>query len=203
MHPAFLIRAGIDWVRHRPDLKESNPYSRCEETLKAVQMLWQQQVGRTEPLLLEQAIVTAYWAEFFHAEDSTPDEREWRDGLNKRSGQYDSFDDWQDWFKKSYAKVYRDNAIWLSVLMTSWAYTHQFDVIYGEESWEFVPSLSYLPTTENVAHGAAYGHATRSDSRILARRAARLRRSRLYRRRRHPLTWAELSAWASIRSCIR
>lgn len=148
MHPAFLIRAGIDWVRHRPDLKESNPYSRCEETLKAVQMLWQQQVGRTEPLLLEQAIVTAYWAEFFHAEDSSPDEKEWREGLNKRSGQYDSFDDWQDWFKKSYAKVYRDNAIWLSVLMTSWAYTHQFDVIYGEESWEFVPSLSYLPTTE-------------------------------------------------------
>ncbi|HNB24157.1 MAG TPA: hypothetical protein PKZ32_17190, partial [Candidatus Melainabacteria bacterium] len=42
----------------------------------------------------------------------------------------------------------RDNAIWLSVLMTSWAYTHQFDVIYGEESWEFVPSLSYMPTTE-------------------------------------------------------
>ncbi|MBC8000455.1 MAG: hypothetical protein IAF58_21065 [Leptolyngbya sp.] len=148
MHPAFLIRAGIDWVRHRPDLKDSNPYSRCEETLKAVQTLWMQQVGRAEPTLLEQAIVTSYWAEFFHATDSSPDEREWRDGLNKRSSQYDSFDEWQQWFKKSYAKVYRENAIWLSVLMTSYAYTHQFDVLYGEETWEFIPSQSYLPTVE-------------------------------------------------------
>ncbi|HEY9784969.1 MAG TPA: hypothetical protein V6D17_06160 [Candidatus Obscuribacterales bacterium] len=148
MHPAFLIRAGIDWVRHRPDLKDSNPYSRCEEALKAISALWQEKVGRSEPPLLEAAVVTAYWSEFFHAEDSLPDEKEWRDGLNKRSSQYDSFEEWQEWFKKSYAKVYSENAIWMSVLMTAWAHTHQFDVVYSEESWEFIPSRSYLPTVQ-------------------------------------------------------
>lgn len=148
MHPAFLIRAGVDWTRHRPDLKDSNPYSRCEETLTSVQDLWHQEIGRQEPVLLESAAVNAYWSEFFHAEDPLPDEREWREGLNKRSSQYDNFEEWQEWFKKSYAKVYRENAIWMSVLMTSWAHTHQFDVIYGEESWEFVPSRSYLPTSK-------------------------------------------------------
>lgn len=148
MHPAFIIRAGIDWVRHRGDLKDSNPYSRCEKALEGVQTLWHQQVGRQEPPLLEAASVNAYWSEFFHAEDPLADEKEWREGLNKRSSQYDQFEEWQDWFKKSYAKVYRENPNWMSVLMTAWAHTHQFDVMYSEESWEFVPSKSYLPTSQ-------------------------------------------------------
>lgn len=148
MFPAFLIRCGIDWVRHNESFRDSNPYSRCEESLKACQAIWEQKMGKTEAVLLEPAIVSAYWEEFFHAEDPLPDEKEWRDGLTKRSGQYDSFEEWQDWFKKAYAKVYKDNNIWMSVLMTAWAHTHQYDVRYTEDSWEFRPSKSYLPTSQ-------------------------------------------------------
>ncbi|HEY9717986.1 MAG TPA: hypothetical protein V6C69_10990 [Trichormus sp.] len=148
MIPAFLIRAGIDWVRHHEAFKDSNPYSRCEESIKACKALWEQYVGTADLLLLEPAIVSSYWEEFFHAEDPLPDEREWRDGLIKRSGQYDSFELWQEWFKKSYAKVYKDNNIWMSVLMTAWAHTHQYEVRYTEDAWEFRPSRSYLPTTQ-------------------------------------------------------
>jgi len=148
MIPAFLIRAGIDWVRHNEAFKDSNPYSRCEASIKTCRALWEQHVGNADLLLLEPAIVSTYWEEFFHAEDPMRDEKEWRDGLIKRSVQYDSFDGWQDWFKKSYAKVYKDNNIWMSVLMTAWAHTHQYDVRYTEDSWEFTPSRSYLPTTQ-------------------------------------------------------
>jgi hypothetical protein len=148
MIPAFLIRAGIDWVRHNPEFRDSNPYSRCEESIKTCQALWESQLGKSDIILLEPAIVSAYWEEFFHAEDPLPDEKEWREGLTKRSGQYDSFEEWQDWFKKSYAKVYKDNNIWMSVLMTAWAHTHQYEVRYTEDSWEFRPSRSYLPTTQ-------------------------------------------------------
>lgn len=105
-------------------------------------------MGKPDLVLLEPAIVSAYWEEFFHAEDPLPDEKEWREGLTKRSGQYDRFDEWQDWFKKSYAKVYKDNNIWMSVLMTAWAHTHQYEVRYTEDSWEFRPSRSYLPTSQ-------------------------------------------------------
>lgn len=105
-------------------------------------------MGTADLLLLEPAIVSAYWEEFFHAEDPLTDEREWRDGLSKRSGQYDSFEHWQEWFKKSYAKVYKDNNIWMCVLMTAWAHTHQYEVRYTEDSWEFRPSRSYLPTSQ-------------------------------------------------------
>lgn len=98
--------------------------------------------------MLEPAIVSAYWEEFFHAEDPLTDEREWREGLTKRSGQYDSFEEWQEWFRKSYAKVYKENNIWMSVLLTAWAHTHQYEVRYSEDGWEFVPSRSYLPTTQ-------------------------------------------------------
>lgn len=148
MIPAFLIRAGIDWVRHHERFKDSNPYSRCEESIKACRSMWEQHIGVADSILLEPAIVSAYWEEFFHAEDPLPDEREWRDGLTKRSGQYDSFEQWQEWFKKTYAKVYKENNIWMSVLMTAWAYTHQYEVRYTEDSWEFRPSRSYLPSSE-------------------------------------------------------
>ena len=146
--PAFLIRAAIDWVRHNDSFKDSNPYSRCEESIRAAQTLWEQELGSTDQILLEPATVTSYWEEFFHAEDPLPDEREWRDGLTKRSGQYDSFDEWQEFFKKQYAKIYKDNHIWMSVLMTAWAFTHQYEVRYTEDSWEFLPSRSYLPTSQ-------------------------------------------------------
>jgi hypothetical protein len=148
MFPAFLIRAGIDWVRHNDEFKDSNPYSRCEESIKACQAMWEQQMGKSDSVLLEPAIVSAYWEEFFHAEDPMADEREWRDALTKRSGQYDSFEEWQDWFKKAYIKVYKDNNIWMSVLMTAWAHTHQYEVRYTEDSWEFRPSRSYLPSSQ-------------------------------------------------------
>jgi hypothetical protein len=148
MIPAFLIRISIDWVRHNPEFKDSNPYSRCEEAIKTCQALWENQVGKSDLVVLEPAIVSAYWEEFFYAEDPMPDEREWRDGLTKRSGTYDSFEEWQDWFKKNYAKVYKDNNIWMAILMTAWAHTHQYEVRYTEDSWEFRPSRSYLPTSQ-------------------------------------------------------
>ncbi len=148
MFPAFLIRAGIDWVRHSEKFKDSNPYSRCDESIKICQTLWEEQMGKADLFLLEPATVAAYWSEFFHSEDPTADENEWKEGLLKRSGQYDSFEEWQEWFKQSYAKVYKEDNIWMGVLMTSWAHTHQYDVLYTEDSWEFRPAASYLPTSE-------------------------------------------------------
>lgn len=148
MIPAFLIRAGIDWVRHNEAYKDSNPYSRCEASIQTCKALWEQYIGSADLALLEPAIVTTYWEEFFHAEDPMRDEKEWREGLNKRSGQYDSFEGWQEWFKKSYAKVYKENNIWMGVLMTSWSHTHQYEVRYSEDSWEFCPARSYLPTSQ-------------------------------------------------------
>lgn len=145
--PAFLIRAGIDYVRHSDGFKDSNPYSRCEEIIVVCRKLWQEKIGRVDQSLLEVAVVTAYWEEFFHAEDPLPDEREWREGLAKRSSNYDSFEEWQEWFKKSYAQVYQDNNIWTSVLMTSWAHTHQYQLMYNDEEWDFRLSKSYLPTS--------------------------------------------------------
>ena len=147
MLPAFLIRAAIDFVRHHDDFKNSNPYTRCEAALKITQKLWQEKIGRVDDALLEVAAVTAYWEEFFHADDPLPDEREWREGLSKRSANYDSFEEWQDWFKRSYAQVYQENNIWTSVLMTSWAHTHQYQLMYNQEAWAFRPSRSYLLTT--------------------------------------------------------
>lgn len=148
MIPAYLIRAGIDWVRHCDDFKDSNPYSRCEESLKVCQTLWEEQVGKADLSLLEPATVCAYWAEFFHSADTLSDELEWRENLLKRSSQYDSFDDWQEWFKQNYAKVYKDDMIWMGVLTTSWAHTHQYEVVYSDDAWEFRPATSYLPTGE-------------------------------------------------------
>ncbi|MBI4534406.1 MAG: hypothetical protein HY711_10725 [Candidatus Melainabacteria bacterium] len=148
MYPAILIRCGVDWVRHHEGFKDSNPYSRCEEAIKVCTCLWEDQWGKSDLVYVEPAAVAAYWAEFFHAEDPLADELEWREGLIKRSGQYDSFEEWQKWFKQSYAKVYKDDNIWLSLLMTSWAHTHQYEVFYCDDSWEFRPAASYLPTSE-------------------------------------------------------
>ena len=146
MLPAFLIRAAIDYVRHHDDFKNSNPYTRCDESLKVTRQLWKEKIGRVDHSLLEVAAVTAYWEEFFHAEDPLADEREWREGLAKRSSNYESFEEWQEWFKKSYAQVYQENNIWTSVLMTAWAHTHQYQLMYNQEAWAFRPSRSYLPT---------------------------------------------------------
>lgn len=148
MLPAFILRTGVDWVRHDQGLKESNPYARCEQAIKISQALGERQFGKVQLGLLELAIVTAYWEEFFHAEDPLPDELEWREGLSKRSSHYDSFEDWQDWFKKEYRKLYKDNNIWNCALLTAWAHTHQYDVRYTEETWTFLPSRSYLPTSQ-------------------------------------------------------
>ena len=98
-------------------------------------------------MALEPAILIAYWEEFFHAEDPIPDENEWREGLSKRSGPYDSFEEWQKWFKQSYAEVYQDNNIWKSVVMSAWANTHQYVVRYQAGNWRFVASKSYLLTS--------------------------------------------------------
>jgi len=148
MLPAYLVRVGIDWVRHNPELSTSNPYSRCEQTVKICEKLWEENIGKPNLEHLEVGVVTAYWEEFFHAEDPLPDEKDWRDGLSKRSGQYDGFEAWQDWFKTNYAKVYSENNIWTSLLMTAWASTHQYQLSYGMESWDFKPSRSYLSSAE-------------------------------------------------------
>lgn len=148
MYPAYLIRAGIDWVRHHEEFKGSNPYSRCIEAVNVCQSLWTEQRGQGDFALVEPAAVAAYWAEFFHAEDPLPDESEWRDGLVKRSAQYDAFDEWQDWFKQAYAQVYQDTIYWMGVLTTAWAHTHSLEVVYADESWEFRAATPYLPTSE-------------------------------------------------------
>jgi hypothetical protein len=148
MLPAFLFRVGIDWVRHHKDFAASNPYARCEQTIKVCERLFDENIGDSSNRHLEVAVVCAYWEEFFNAEDPLGDEKEWRDGLSKRSVQYDNFDDWQDWFKSSYAKVYSENNIWTSLLMTAWASTHQYQLTYTEDSWDFLPSHSYLPTSQ-------------------------------------------------------
>lgn len=148
MISGFLIRAGIDWVRHSEEYKDSNPYSRCEAAVKTCQKLWEEQIGQSNSALVEPATVCAYWAEFFHAPEVLPDEQEWREGLIKSSSQYDSFDEWQDWFKQNYAKVYKDDIIWMGVLTAAWAHTHQYEVLYSDDAWEFRPATSYLPTTE-------------------------------------------------------
>lgn len=148
MYPAYLVRAGIDWVRHHADFKDSNPYSRSLEAVKVCQSLWQEQKGMGDYELVEPAAVSAYWAEFFHAEDPLPDEEEWRQGLLKRSAQYDAFDEWQDWFKQNYAKVYEENIYWMGVLTTAWAHTHQMEVLYVDDNWEFRNATPYLQTNE-------------------------------------------------------
>jgi hypothetical protein len=147
MLPAFLLRAGVDWVRHHPEFANSNPYARCEQAIKVCERLLNDSYSSLEPALIEVATATCYWEEFFLADDPLNDEKEWRDGLTKRSVQYESFDAWQEWFKKSYAKVYSDNNIWASLVMTAWATTHQYQLFYTEDSWDFKPSRSYLPTS--------------------------------------------------------
>ena len=147
MLPAFLLRAGVDWVRHLTEFANSNPYARCEQAIKVCDRLLSESYSSLETSLVEVASATAYWEEFFQAEDPLPDEKEWRDGLTKRSAQYENFEDWQQWFKKSYAKVYTDNNVWASLVMTSWATTHQYQLAYTEDSWDFEPSRSYLPTS--------------------------------------------------------
>ncbi len=148
MYPAYLIRVGIDWVRHHDEFKGSNPYSRSLVAVNVCQSLWQEQKGMGDFQLVEPAAVAAYWAEFFHAEDPLPDELEWRQGLLKRSAQYDSFDEWQDWFKQSYAQVYEESIYWMGVLTTAWAHTHQLEVIYSDDAWEFRAATPYLPSAE-------------------------------------------------------
>ena len=147
MLPAYLFRVGIDWVRHQKEFSSSNPYARCEQSIKVLEKLFEENLCRADSKHLEVAAVCAYWEEFFHLEDPLHDEKEWKEGLSKRSGQYDNFEKWQEWFKSSYAKVYTENNIWTSLLMTSWATTHQYQLIYTEDSWDFVPSRSYLPTS--------------------------------------------------------
>jgi hypothetical protein len=148
MYPAFLIRAGIDWVRHNTDFKDSNPYSRCIESVKICQTMWQELRGPGDLYLVEPAGVSAYWAEFFHVEDPLPDEQQWREGLLKRSAQYDNFEQWQEWFKLTYQQVYEDDIYWMGVLTTSWAHTHQLEVVYSEDSWEFRTATPYMQTSE-------------------------------------------------------
>lgn len=148
MYPAYLIRAGIDWVRHNQEFKDSNPYSRCIESVKTCQGIWQEQRGMGDFDLVEPACVAAYWSEFFHAEDPHADESEWRDGLLKRSAQYDSFDRWQDWFRENYAQVYKDDIYWMGVLTSAWAHTHQLEVSYSQDHWEFKTATPYLQTPE-------------------------------------------------------
>lgn len=148
MFPAYIIRAGVDWVRHNDELQESNPYSRCEEAVAYCQKLWQEEMGLGDLQLVEPATIIQYWAEFFHANDPSADEIEWREGLLKRSAQYDSFEEWQDWFKKNYKDVYKEDMYWTGVLTTSWAHTHQYEVRYNEDSWEFHTATPYLQSDE-------------------------------------------------------
>jgi hypothetical protein len=148
MYPAYLIRAGIDWVRHNEEFKESDPYSRSIEAVKVCQALWAEQKGKVDEHLVEPAAVAAYWAEFFHAEDPLADENEWRDGLSKRSAQYSDFDEWAEWFKQSYKHVYEDGIYWMGVLTTAWAHTHQLEVVSSEDTWEFRNATPYLLTSE-------------------------------------------------------
>ncbi len=119
MIPAVLIRKSIDWVRHNPQFENSNPYTRCEEVIKACQTLFKEVLGDCDTTLVELACIAAYWLEFFHCEDPSNDENQWSEGLKKRAIQYDSFEDWQKWFIQSYAKVYKENNIWSGILMTS------------------------------------------------------------------------------------
>jgi hypothetical protein len=146
MLPIFLIRSSIDWIRHDSQFKDSNPYSRCEESLKLVRRLWHEQFGRLDSLTLEPAVLIAYWEEFFHAEDPLPDELEWRDGLKKHSSPHDTYESWEKWFKEQYAEVYQNNDIWKSVTVCAWAHSHQYTVRYQAGNWRFLPSKSYLPT---------------------------------------------------------
>src|SRR5476649_1189609 len=146
MLPTFLIRATIDWIRHDSEFKDSNPYSRCEEALKMVRRLWQEEFGRLDSQTLEPAVLIAYWEEFFHAEDPLPDEVEWSEGLKKHSSPHDKYEDWEKWFKQNYAEVYKDNDIWKSVMMSAWAESHQCIVRYQAGNWRFSPSKSYLTT---------------------------------------------------------
>ncbi|MBN8662275.1 MAG: hypothetical protein J0M35_18035 [Candidatus Obscuribacter phosphatis] len=148
MLPAYLFRVGIDWVRHQKEFANSNPYARCEHTIKVLERLFEENLCGADSKHLEVASVCAYWEEFFHLEDPLQDEKEWIEGLTKRSSQYDNFEKWQEWFKTSYAKVFSENNIWTSLLMTSWATTHQYQLVYTEDSWDFVPSRSYLPTSQ-------------------------------------------------------
>lgn len=148
MFPALILRSSVDWVRHDSSLANSNPYSRCEEAIKMAQGIWDEQYGKVGAAYVEPACVSTYWSEFFHAQDPLEDENEWREGLTKRSNQYDSFDEWHEWFRKTYAKVYKDDNIWAGLLMTSWAHTHQFEVNYKEDTWEFLPATNYLPSVE-------------------------------------------------------
>ena len=50
MLPAYLIRAAVDYIRHADAMKDSNPYSRCEEALKLVSKLWQENIGRLKSI---------------------------------------------------------------------------------------------------------------------------------------------------------
>lgn len=148
MYPAYLIRTSIDWVRKSEEFKESNPYSRCQESVNLCQQLWEAQYGTADLHLVEPNVISAYWAEFFHAPDTLADETEWRESLTAKSHEYDNFEQWQEWFKQTYSKVYKDDWIWAGVLATAWAHTHQYDVIAAEDTWEFRPASSYLETSE-------------------------------------------------------
>jgi hypothetical protein len=148
MIPAYLLRAGIDWVRHNQDFKDFNPNKRCEQCIKTVSELFEEQVGSFDPIVLESAVIATYFAEFFHAEDSLPRDAEWRDGLIKQSRQHNAFESWQEWFKSKFAKVYKDDNIWLGLVMASWAHTHQYELSYTEDAWEFLPATSYLRTEQ-------------------------------------------------------
>jgi hypothetical protein len=147
MLPVFLIRASIDWIRHNNNFKDSNPYSRCEASLKQIRHLWHEEFGPLDTINLEPAILISYWEEFFHAEDPLPDELEWRDGLRKHSSLHKTYEDWEKWFIEQYAAVYQNNNIWKSVIICAWANSHQYTAHYQAGNWRFLPNKPYLPTT--------------------------------------------------------
>ena len=82
MLPAYLFRVGIDWVRHQKEFSSSNPYARCEQSIKVLEKLFEENLCRADSKHLEVAAVCAYWEEFFHLEDPLHDEKEWEEEEN-------------------------------------------------------------------------------------------------------------------------
>jgi hypothetical protein len=148
MFPAFLIRTAIDWVRQNESYLGLSPKERCEQAVKTCHNLWEEEFGLVDKHLVEPSVISAYWAEVFHSSESPDGEDEWKEGILKRSSQYDSFVEWQEWFKQNNSSVYKDDLIWNGLIASAWAHTHQYDVMLVADSWEFVPATSYLPINE-------------------------------------------------------
>lgn len=147
--PAYLIRVGIDSVRYNSEFKDLDPCARCEVCIRTVSDLFAEQVGSgTDPSLLESAVVAAYFAEFFHAAQPADGEAQLKDELIKQSGQHNAFESWQEWFTNKFAGSYKDDNIWIGLMMTSYGYTHQYELAYTEDAWEFRQAKSYLRTEQ-------------------------------------------------------